>query len=263
MLQALALAGLLTPAGEVAAAEDRVLVYTRNHTPDGKGYVHDNIAACAAALRQLGRQNAFEVDVSDDPAVFTDASLARYRAVVFANSNNEAFASDAQREAFQRYIRKGGGFAGIHSATGSERQWPWYWQLVGGSFAWHPPLQPFTIRIVDRSHPSTAFFDKDTWPWEDEFYTHKERVTGVRVLLAGELSSLKNPGTAPAGLELPDPYPLAWCREFEGGRSWYTALGHKKEHYKDPLFLKHLQGGIEWAMGRPARRGESAPNREK
>jgi type 1 glutamine amidotransferase len=245
-----ALAGLALATGVMGADDKRVLVYTRNHVTNGKGFVHDNIASCTAAIQKLGRENGFTVDVSDDPSVFTDDNLKKYKAVIFGNSNNEAFSDEVQREVFQRYIRAGGGFVGIHSATGSERKWAWYWQLIGGTFAWHHPLQSFTIKIVDKGHPSTSFFEKDTWEWEDEFYTVKERVKDVRVLLAGDMASLKKPGKPPAGLEdLPDPYPLAWCREFEGGRSWYTALGHKKEHYQDPLFVKHLLGGIQWAMG--------------
>ncbi len=236
-------------AAAAPAAENRVLVYTRNHVSSGTGFVHDNIASSVAAIRKLGQENGFAVEVSDDPAVFTDANLKKFKAIVFANSNNEAFSSEEQKAAFQRFIRAGGGFVGIHSATGSERTWPWYWKLIGGTFAWHHPLQPFTVRIVDRKHPSTAGFTDDTWPWEDEFYFIKERDTKVRVLMAGEISSLKKPGKPPAGLtDLPDPYPMVWCREFEGGRSWYTALGHKKEHYQDPRYLRHLLGGIQWAM---------------
>ena len=78
-------------------AEKKILVYTRNYTPDGKGYVHDNIKASVAAIRKMGKENGFAVDVSDDPNVFTDANLKQYKALVFSNSNNEAFATDEQR----------------------------------------------------------------------------------------------------------------------------------------------------------------------
>ena len=84
-----------------------------------------------------------------------------------------------------------GGFVGIHSATGSERDWPWFWKLIGGSFGFHPPLQKFTIHIKDRNHPATKFFKTDMWPWEDEFYVMKEQPTGVHVLLDGNIKELK------------------------------------------------------------------------
>jgi uncharacterized protein len=238
-----------------AAPDPLVLVYTKN----GKGFVHDNIAASVKAIQELGAQNGFATEVSTNPAVFTDENLKRFKAVVFCNSNNEGFDTDAQREAFQRYIRGGGGFAGIHSATGTERKWPWYWQLIGGTFAWHHPLQPFTIRIAETNHPSTSFFPSNTWAWEDEFYYVKERNEKVHVLLLGDSSTVKKPGKKPADLpDAPTLYPLAWYHEFEGGRAWYTALGHKPEYYSDPLFRKHILGGIQWAMGfAPAGAGAS------
>lgn len=244
-IAALAL-GLAVAAG---AAEPRVLVYTRNHVTNGKGFVHDNIAVSVAALQEICKEAGIAVDVSDDPSVFTADNLKKYKALVFSNTNNEAFENDAQRDVFKAYLRGGGAFVGIHSATGSERKWPWYWGLIGGTFAWHHPMQDFTIRVVDRKHPSTSFLPEGPWAWSDEFYTVRERDPKVRVLLAGEQTSLKKPGTPPPGLDLPDPYPLAWCHEFEGARSFYTALGHKKEHYADPLFRRHLLGGIRWAIG--------------
>ncbi len=229
------------------ADELRVLTYTRNGpTADGKkGFVHDNIAANVALIEKLGKENGFAVDVSDDPTVFTDAKLKSYRVIIFANSNNEAFATEEQRVAFQRFIRAGGGFVGIHSACGSERKSPWFWALLGGTFVRHPKLQPFTIQVVDTKHPSTAHLG-ETWRWSDEFYFLREMPKDLHVLLAGDLSTLddkqkpKDQKTSP----------LAWCHEFEGGRSWYTALGHKKEYYSDPKFQQNILGGILWAMAK-------------
>lgn len=225
-----------------------VLIYTHNGlTADGKkGYVHDNIATCVKAIEKLGAENGFKTAVSDDPAVFTQALLKKYGAVIFANSNNRAFDTEEQRKAFQDFIHAGGGFVGIHSATGSERNWPWFWKLIGGSFAWHAPLQKFTVEIVDTNHPATSFFKSKTWDWEDEFYTVKEQPKDVRVLLAGNIKPLKGVGEKAANL--PDLIPLAWCHEFEGARSFYTALGHKKEYYSDPNYLQHLAGGIRWVL---------------
>ena len=138
-----------------ASPEPRVLVYTRNQV--GKGlYVHDNIPASVAAIKKLGSANDFAVDVSDDPAVFTDQNLKRYRVVVFDNTNNEVFDNEDQKAAFQRYIRGGGGFVGIHSATGTMRKWPWFWALVGGKFSRHARMQQFTIKVTDPKDLSTA-----------------------------------------------------------------------------------------------------------
>lgn len=233
--------------GEAAAATNRgtVLIYTRN----GPGYVHSNIAASTTALRELAREGQFTVEVSEDPAGFTDANLKRFRVLVFNNTNNEGFTDDEQRAALQRYIRGGGGFVGIHSATGSERQWPWFHAMIGGKFRRHPPLQPFTIRVLDRQHPSTAFLG-ETWEWEDECYFVDHINPAIRVLLAADLTTLKDAqrNTYPDRI-FGDLFPLAWYQYFEGGRQWYTALGHKAEHYRDPRFRRHLLAGILWAMG--------------
>src|ERR1035437_1438011 len=103
-------AAMFASAPIAAATQPRILVYTRNYTPDGKGYVHDNIAASVEAIRKMGAEKGFAVDASNDPDVFTDANLKQYAALVFCNSDNEAFSSDGQREAFKHYIESGGGF---------------------------------------------------------------------------------------------------------------------------------------------------------
>ena len=250
-----------------AASERRVLVYTKN----GKGYVHDNIAASVVALKKLGAENDFLVDVSDDPAVFTISNLRRYNAVIFDNVNNEIFDNPAQKAALQSYIRgpkrvqspkgaeeaaswwgglpAGGGFVGIHSASGAERDWPWFWEVLGGKFLRHPKLQTFTIHVKDPNDPSTKPFPA-TFQWKDEFYFLDHMPEGLHVLLAGDLTSLNDPlKDKYPGKKFGDEFPLAWKHEIEGGRAWYTALGHQKEHYSDPVFMQHILGGILWAMG--------------
>ena len=238
-----AVVSLLAGSSLALAEPVKVLAYTRNFVTNGKGFVHDNIASNVAMLKELGKANGFDVDVSDDPAVYTDATLKQYKAIIFANANNEAFATDEQREAFKRYIHNGGGFVGIHSASGSERKWPWFWALLGGTFKRHAAMQPFTVRVVDHQHPATASLP-ETLKWKDEFYYLGEQPKDLHVLLVGELAGLKDKGK-PAG----ETWPLAWYHEFEGGRSFYTALGHKKEHYSDPNFKNHILGGILWVMG--------------
>lgn len=231
------------PATPLAGA--RVLVYTRN----GKGYVHDNLAASVAALRELGDAHGFAVDATDDPAVFHPDSLRRYDALVFANTNNDVFTDPAQREALQAYVRGGGGVVGIHSASGTERHWPWFAGLMGGRFVRHAPRQDFTARVVDRSHPSTGFLP-GTWPiLDDECYYVQEINPGIRVLLAADLASVSDGarGDYP-GRVFGDRFPIAWYQTFDGGRQWYTSLGHRSAHYDDPLFRRHLLGGLQWVV---------------
>lgn len=238
---------LFTAAGP--AAEKKVLVYTRNFVTGGTGYVHDNIASSVEAIRKMGAEKGFAVDVSDDPAVFTDANLKQYRALVFSNSNNEAFATEAQREAFQRYIRAGGGFVGIHSASGSERNWPYFWAVLGGKFLRHPKFQKFTVRVADRSHPATRDLPAE-FEWEDECYYHDNLNPGIRPLLVTDPAKLDDPQkeTYP-GKRFGDALPLAWYQEYDGGREFFTALGHHKEDYSNPILYRHILGGILWVLG--------------
>ncbi len=227
-----------------ASAQKKVLVYTKN----GKGYVHKNIQASAEALIKLGEENNFQVDTSSDPGVMTKANLKQYDALIFSNTNNETFDTDKQRLAFVHYIEAGGGFVGIHSACGSERDWPWFWSLLGGKFIRHPKFQAFNIKVIDDGHPATRFLD-GSWAWEDECYYLNHLNPANHVLLAADLTTVDDekqdeyPGEIFGEL-----FPLVWCRETAHGRVFYTALGHEPEDYADETYLKHLLGGIQWVL---------------
>jgi uncharacterized protein len=240
---------LLLCAAVAPAAGQKILVYTRNYTPDGKGYVHDNIAASVAAIRKLGAANGFGVDASDDPTVFATANLKQYRALVFSNSNNQAFETDAQRDAFKAFIRSGGGFVGIHSASGSEREWEYYQHVVGAKFKRHPKLQPFTVKVVARRFPAARGLPAG-FEWEDECYYVEKLQPGVKLVLVTDPLKVVDPQFAsdPGDL-IKGMRPLAWYQTFDGGREFYLALGHKKEDYENPILTRLILGGIQWAMG--------------
>ena len=240
---------LLLSSTVLEAAGKRVLVYTRNYVTNGKGYIHENIQTSVDAIKQMGAENGFTVDHSDDPKVFTPANLKQYAAIVFSNSNNEAFENDEQREAFKAYIQGGGGFVGIHSASGSERQWPYFWSVLGGKFVRHPKMQKFTVRVKDAKHPATSGLPA-TFEWEDECYYTDNLNPALKPLLVTDPAKIDDPKKAEyPGDRFGDSLPLAWYQTFDGGREFYTALGHKKEHYSDPLLRQHILGGILWAIG--------------
>lgn len=231
-----------------AGAADRVLIYTRNHVTNGKGFVHDNIPASIAAIREICAAKGVDCDHSEDPSVFTAANLAKYKAVVFSNSNNEAFSDPGQSVAFTSYIEGGGGFVGIHSASGSERKNPDFKRILGGTFKWHTPNQKFNVVVADPKHPSTAALPA-VWTWKDEGYLC-DMVPGLHVLLEMDASSVPNPPREKWAIKFEgDRYPLAWCHQVGKGRSFYTALGHDIACYSDPVFRKHIAGGIFWVLG--------------
>jgi uncharacterized protein len=234
-----------------SAPQPRVLVYTRNYTPDGKGYVHDNIAASVAAIRKMGAEAGFAVDASDDPAVFTDANLRQYAALVFSNSNNQAFSADTQRDAFKHYIEAGGGFVGLHSASGSERDWPYFWSVLGGKFAAHPRQQAFTVRVTDPNFPAVKGLPPQ-FTWTDECYFIDHLNPDIHPVLVTDRTKL---GLEPMTIDastFPVDLPLAWYHQFDGGREFYLALGHNKQDYESPLLYGIIKNGILWVM-KPSR----------
>jgi type 1 glutamine amidotransferase len=247
-------AGLAGAAGDLAAQGvprmPRVLVYTRNYTPDGKGYVHDNIAASVDAIRKMGAESGFAVDASDDPVVFTEANLHKYAALVFANSNNEAFANDEQRAAFKRFIEAGGGFVGIHSASGSERSWPYYWAVLGGKFVVHPKMQTFTVSVADQNFAAAKGLPAE-FEWTDECYFLDHLNSDIHTVLTTDRTKLADLETVSAKEDagsFPNPLPLAWWHEFDAGREFYVALGHNKEEYANPILYGIIERGILWSM---------------
>ncbi len=222
----------------------KVLVYTKN----GKGYVHDNIASAVASIKEMGVENHFSVDVSDDPSVFTEANLKNYQFLIFTSTNNDVFDTDNQRVQFRRYIEAGGGFVGVHSVTGTERNWTWFKMMLGETFSWHATFQKFSIKKLDNTHPSMQGVPA-IWEREDECYFGKELYPGIKVLMAHQLSSLnpsqtdliqKNAGS------YANYFPAVWYQQFDGGNIWVTALGHSKESYQDPVYKNHLLQGIRF-----------------
>jgi type 1 glutamine amidotransferase len=224
----------------------KVLVYTKN----GKGYVHDNIPSAVKAIQQLGKENGFQVDVSEDPTVFSEDKLRQYTLLLFPSTNNDVFDTEDQRVAFRRYIQAGGGFVGLHSVIGTERNWRWFKMMLGGSFVWHPKFQPLEIKVLDRAHPSVAGMPS-VWKKEDECYFMKELYPGVRVVMAHDLAAMKpNEKDAERIKELAqnfgDYYPAVWHHNFDGGTVWITTLGHNKKDYEDPLYLNHVLQGMSY-----------------
>ena len=238
------------PAAHPVPEPARVLVYTRSFTSNGKGYVHDNIATSVAAIRQMGAEKGFLVDVSDDPATFSDANLKQYAALVFSNSNNEAFSSDAQRDAFKAYIQQGGGFVAIHSASGSERSWPYFWSVLGGKFVKHPVLQTFDVSVTDSTFAAVQGLPAH-FAWTDECYFLDHLNPDIHPVLVTDRTVLKGLPALKIDVDsFPNPLPLAWYHNFDGGREFYVALGHRKEDYANPVLYGIIERGILWAMTR-------------
>jgi type 1 glutamine amidotransferase len=224
---------------EADAPRFRVLVFSKT-----EGFRHASIPDGKRAIQQLGAEHDFAVDTTENAAAFTEDTLARYDAVVFLNTTGDVLDAGQQR-AFRSYVEAGGGFAGVHAAADTEYDWPWYGRLVGAYFESHPSnpnVRPATVRVTDRSHPSTQGLSQ-AWERTDEWYNYRSNPRdSVRVLATVDESTY---GGGTMGAD----HPIVWKHTRAGGPAWYTGGGHTKDNYTEPLFREHLLGGIEWAAG--------------
>ncbi|MGW5213519.1 lectin [Streptomyces sp. NPDC004051] len=213
-----------------------ILVFSRT-----AGFRHSSIDEGIAALRDLGAANNFTVTATEDPTAFTTAHLARYRTVVFLSTTGDVL-NPAQQTAFEQYLGAGGGYVGIHAAADTEYDWPFYEGLAGALFQSHPAIQPATVKVEDRAHDATAHLGR-TWQRTDEWYNYRTNPRATAHVLASLDESSYSGGT------MSGDHPIAWCKNYAGGRAFYTGGGHTEESYADPAFRRHLLGGIRWAAG--------------
>ena len=209
--------GCVQPRPQTPPARQQLAVLVFYKT---QGFHHASIPAGIAALQQLGRENNLRVDTTKQATRFVPDSLRRYAAVVFLNTTGDVL-NASQQVAFEQYIGQGHGFMGVHAATDTEYDWPWYRGLVGAAFQSHPAVQPATIRITDANHQAAP---------------------GLRVLATLDEASYQG-GTNGS------PHPFIWCHPYGGGRAFYTGGGHSDASYAEPLFRRHLLGGLQYALG--------------
>lgn len=213
----------------------RILVFSKT-----SAFYHESIPKGVAALMKLGAENNIDVDTTSNSAMFNEENLAQYSAVVFLSTTGPLF-NKHERVAFQRFIQAGGGYVGIHAASDAEYDWLWYNRLVGGYFLNHPAQQEAKLLVKDKSHPSTKHLP-DEWIRKDEWYDFKKLNKDVNVLITIDETSYSGGGHG-------DYHPMVWYHEYDGGRSFYTELGHTDESFAEPLYLQHLLGGIQYAIG--------------
>jgi glucose/arabinose dehydrogenase/cytochrome c551/c552/type 1 glutamine amidotransferase len=216
----------------------KVLVFSKT-----KGFRHSSIPQGIAAIQKLGQEHNFTVDTTENAGRFTEDNLKQYATVVFLNTTGDVL-NPVQQADFERYIQAGGGYVGVHAATDTEYGWPWYNKLSGAYFASHPGnpnVQEGTAHVVNRKHPSTKGLPKK-WTRTDEFYDFKSFNPDVKVLIKIDEKTYKEG-------KMGDNHPMAWYHDFDGGRAFYTNFGHTESTYTEDLFVKHLWGGLEYAMG--------------
>ncbi|MBK98491.1 MAG: hypothetical protein CL672_06835 [Balneola sp.] len=215
----------------------RVLVFSKT-----EGFRHSSIPTGIAAITQLGQEYGFIVEATENAALFNFENLQKFEVIIFLSTTGDVLSIE-QQNAFEQYIHNGGGFVGIHAASDTEYDWPWYGKLVGAYFDSHPEIQTATIQVTDQNHISTKHLSK-FWERTDEWYNYNKNPRGqVHVLATLDESSY-------SGGNMENDHPIAWMHEFHGGRSWYTGGGHTEASYAEPDFLKHILGGILYASGK-------------
>jgi cytochrome c len=240
MFRVVVLLGCILATGATRGADFNVLVFSKTLM-----FRHASITNGVAAIKRLGAENGFQADATEDSAAFTKANLAKYKAVVFLSTSGDIL-NDEQQEAFSNFIEAGGGLAGVHAACAgdlaTEGGWPWYGDALCGKFTNHSAIVQATVEIEDSENPSTAPLPKQ-WVRTDEWYNFVASPRPkVHVLATLDETTYK-------GGTLGKDHPIAWCKQVGKGRIWYTALGHTEASFTEPLFLKHLLGGIQVAAG--------------
>lgn len=232
--------------------EKRLLVFSKT-----VGYRHASIPAGKDAMIKLGQQNGFTVDTTENANVFNEDNLQRYGAIIFLNTTGDIL-NNEQQSAFERYIQGGGGYVGVHAATDTEAEWPWYIKLSGGLFLSHPSnpnVQEGEAYAVDKNHPSMFGFP-DRWKIKDEFYDFKKFNKEVQVLVKIDENTYKEG-------KMGENHPMSWYHEFDGGKAFYTNFGHEDATYQNPVFLKHVLGGIQYVFASRIDYSKSRPEENR
>jgi type 1 glutamine amidotransferase len=217
--------------------QSRILVFSKTLS-----YRHASIEVGKKCIRELGLKNGFRADTTENCNDFNDKNLKKYDAVVFLNTSGDVL-DEVQQESFKRFIKSGKGFIGIHGASDTEYDWPWYGKLVGAYFTNHPldpNVRKGVYQVVDKIHPACKHLP-ERWEREDEFYNFKDINPSIKVLLNIDEKSYE-------GGKNGENHPMSWCHEYDGGRSFYTNLGHTEASYSDPLYKDHLLGGIKYVL---------------
>ncbi len=230
----------------------RILVFSKT-----KGFRHASIAAGQVAITKLGKENGFAVDTTESSGQFNDKNLKQYNAVVFLSTTGDVLNAN-QEAAFERYIQAGGGYVGIHAATDTEYDWTWYNKLSGAQFMSHPGnpnVQTGEAVAVNKNHVSMFGFP-DRWTIKDEFYDFKNFNSKVNVLVKIDEKTYKDG-------KMGDSHPMAWYHEFDGGKAFYTNFGHTDETFSEPVFVKHLLGGIQYVLAEKLDYTKSRPEENR
>lgn len=242
--KSLALLLVIISAAYANAQQFKVLLFTKTD-----GFHHESIHEGVDGLRHLAARHNFKLDWQENASVFNEKQLKDYAAVIFLNTTGNVL-NDEQQAAFEKFIQSGKGWVGIHAAADTEYEWPWYTKMVGMMFKIHPAQQTAYLDVVDSNFPGLERFPKRML-WTDEWYEYQKpyKSNDLKFLIGLDEKSYdpKTKWGDNEGKGMGDFHPIAWYHKYDGGRAFYTGLGHIGLVYSDQSFLDHLYGGIYWA----------------
>lgn len=234
---------LLFTSQVLSAQQFKVFLFTKT-----AGWHHESIHEGVAAIRKLAERNNFQVDWQENTDFVTEKNLEKYQVIIFLNTTADIL-NDEQQKAVEKFIQSGKGFVGIHSASDTEYGWPWYTKMVGMMFKIHPEQQTAYLRVLDHNFPGMERFPKKLL-WTDEWYEFSAaKSTDLKFLVTVDEKTY-NPNAKwgdNVGKGMGDFHPISWYHPYDGGRAFYTALGHIPATFSDQTFLDHIYGGIYWA----------------
>ena len=234
---------LLFTSQVLSAQQFKVFLFTKT-----AGWHHESIHEGVAAIRKLAERNNFQVDWQENADFVTEKNLEKYQVIIFLNTTADIL-NDEQQKAVEKFIQSGKGFVGIHSASDTEYGWPWYTKMVGMMFKIHPEQQTAYLRVLDHNFPGMERFPKKLL-WTDEWYEFSAaKSTDLKFLVTVDEKTY-NPNAKwgdNVGKGMGDFHPISWYHPYDGGRAFYTALGHIPATFSDQTFLDHIYGGIYWA----------------
>lgn len=231
------------------------------------GFRHRSIPTGQLSFALMGEKTgAYEAVVSDDLANFESDKIKEFDAICFLNTTGNVFVArnlkgDEKKAAEERgkrlqenlasFIREGGGFVGIHSATDTNYQWKEYGEMINGYFDGHPWGAGTQVSIaVDKSavkHPIVDHLEGENLNFKEEIYQLKDPYDSSKVQMLLRLDLEKS---EKKNMKRTDgDYGVSWVRKWGKGRVFYCSLGHNDAMYFHPDVLKIYLGGIQYALG--------------
>jgi type 1 glutamine amidotransferase len=139
--------------------------------------------------------------------------------------------SETALSELDEFVSNGGGILGVHTATAAFKQQSHYFEILGGRFIGHGPVEPFEVKPVPESE---IFAGIPAFTVKDELYIHEL-----------QLGITPHFTVTHEGQEIP----IVWTYLYGQGRICYAVPGHRTETMRNETYQKVLRRGLAWVCG--------------